>query len=253
MTQKIICAIFLLIMASSCGDTKPTGDNASEPIVGERINGPANIRDTINGKILFTLNDNVFVTCRPLENNWYIVGTMMDIDTSEFGMDILRKGRKILVDNTEFGKIMSDMEVSTSLGKDQAWATIIGYTHKDNIKSETIIENMLIKHIAKHQDRTLASYQSFIDKFTLEKDDQFNGYTLFYNYENWIDDPSPMWRIGLVFQDNLLIAILHSRPLTINQTTNYQLDRGFDCLVFNDTKNKKELLKMFNHFVNSVD
>jgi hypothetical protein len=254
MIHKIIFALFLLFSACYSGDKK-TGKkhSSSEKIVEERINGPANIRDTIGGKILFRLNDNARVSCTPLENNWYVVGVMMDIDTSEFGNNKVLKGRKILVNNKESGEVLRDMEVSTAMGGDVAWAVISGYTHKDNIKQETILENVLKKKINDNSDRKINSFKDIIDDFQLEKDDQFKGYTVYYNYENWIDDPSPMWRIGLVFQNDTLVAILHSRPIQINATKDYQLDRGFDCILFNDTKDKEKLVQTFNHFVNSVD
>ena len=38
--------------------------------VGERINGPANIRDTVNGNVLFSLNDGVLIETSPAINKW---------------------------------------------------------------------------------------------------------------------------------------------------------------------------------------
>lgn len=33
--------------------------------VGERMNGPANMRDTVNGNVLFSLNDGVLIETSP--------------------------------------------------------------------------------------------------------------------------------------------------------------------------------------------
>lgn len=225
-----------------------------EPIIGERIDGPANIRDTINGKLLFTLYDNTLVTCTPVQNDWYVIGLTMDIDTSEYEINELKKGRKIIVDGEEIGEILSDFTVSTGTNYKMTWAELVGYTHKDNIKPNVIIESVLPDYITEAgNDRTIKSLEPLIENFELAKDDQFDGYTVYYNYENWIDDPSPMWRIGLTFRDDRLIAILHSRPIDVEGTTDHKLDRGFGCLTFNDIENADDIINMFNRFVNSVD
>lgn len=229
-------------------------EDTTEPIIGERIDGPANVRDAINGKVLFTLNDNVLVSCTPLEKDWYSVGLLMEIDAEELDAKKVRKGRKIIIDGQEAGEIKMDMTAPAWKDDKAAWAELIGYTHKDNIKAATIIENALAEYAEMAgNNRTIEVFENFIQNFELEKADQFQGYTIYYNYENWIEDPSPMWRIGLVFRKGRLVSILHSRPLDIDEATNHKLDRAFDCLVYDDVEQSEEIIEMFNGFVNSVD
>ncbi len=217
----------------------------TEPTIGERINGPANVRDTIDGEILFTLNDNVWVESTLEENDWNIIGIMPTNPKSDFVNNHLKKGVKILVNGEVIGETKKEVEVSMGL---------IGYTHKENIKTNTVIENALMNHFEKQKaKRNLEDFKNFITNFKLEQDDQFKGMSVYYNYESWIDDPSPMIRIGLVFKNEKLIAILHSRPLTIEGTKDHKLDYAFDCLTFTDTENSDEIIKTFNQFVNSVD
>lgn len=230
------------------------GASASQPILGERIDGPANIRDAINGKLLFTLYDGTLVSSTPIKNDWYNIGLLMDIDNKEPGMIELKAGRKIIVDGQEVGEIKSEMIVYTFTGNDHSLAELIGYTHRDNIRPGTIIENALADHLRTLDGkRSTGQFQSFIKDFDLEKVEDFEGYTVYRNFESWLEDPSPMWRIGLVFEKEELVAILHSRPLQIDGTTDHKLSRAFDCLVYNDTANARELVRMFNQFVNSVD
>jgi len=226
---------------------------ASEPMIGERIDGPANIRDGVNGKILFTLNENVLVSCTPLANDWYSVGLLMEVDDGVLKAKKVKKGSKIIVDDQEVGEIKMDMTVPTWKDDKAAWAELIGYTHKDNIKPESILENALSEHIQSVNSRSVEQFQPFIEDFQLEKTDQFEGYDIYYNYENWIEDPSPMWRIGLVFQEGRLLAILHARPLNVASTIDHELDRAFDCLVYEDVERAGEIVDMFNKFVTSVD
>jgi hypothetical protein len=227
---------------------------APNPIIGERIDGPANIRDQINGKLLFSLNDHTLVSCTSLKNDWYQIGLLMDVDANQSGMLDISEGRKIRVDGKEVGEIKSDMTVYTGTDGEKSWAELIGYTHKDNIKPESIIETALSEYMKTvDNERSVAQFQNFIQEFQMEQNDGFEGYTIYYNYENWIEDPSPMWRIGLVFQNNRLVCILHSRRLEIPGTTDHRFNRGFDCLTYKDVDNSSEIVKMFRQFVNSVD
>lgn len=231
-----------------------TKTKAPKPIIGERIDGPANIRDQINGQLLFSLNDHTLVNCTPLKKDWYQIGLLMDIDAGQSGMLDLSEGQKIRVDGQEVGEIKSDMTVYTGTDGERSWAELIGYTHKDNIKPASVIETALADYMKTvGNQRSVAQLQNFIQQFQLEKNDQFEGYTIYYNYENWIEDPSPMWRIGLVFQKDRLVSILHARPLKIAGTTDHKFNRGFDCLTYNDLDNAREIVKMFRQFVNSVD
>lgn len=275
-TSAIILILFLSACTSDSNESGTTSSNSSTttstdtsknssnqtssktavtaPMIGERIDGPANIRDAINGQLLFTLYDHTLVNCTALKNNWYTVGLLMDIGKGEAGIKEVKKGRKIMMDGKEVGELKADMEVYTGSNDKEAWAELIGYTHKDNIKPESIIENALAAYLSKIEgDRTSGKYQNFIRQFDLEKSDQFEGYTLYYTYENWIDDPSPMWRIALVFQKDRLVSILHARPLKAGNTTKHKIGRGFGCLTYNDIENSKEIVDMFKQFVNSVD
>ncbi len=238
--------------------TAPTNQapqaKSSNPTLGERIDGPANIRESINGELLFSLDDHTLVSCTPLKNDWYKIGLLMDVEQTEVGTMELKKGQKIKLDGKEVGEIKADMKVYISSDGTQGWAELIGYTHKDNVKPVTIIENVLSDYIKTlGSERSTAQFQAFFQDFGMEKNEQFDGYTLYYNYENWIEDPSPMWRIGLVFQNNRLVSILHSRPLSIPGTSNHKLGRGFDCLTYDDVEGTKKIVKMFEDFVKSVD
>ena len=246
----LIFELFLCICAAGINGnrTNMNADSISqdkEPIIGERIDGPANIRDTINGEIIFKLYDNVLVVCTPPKNGWHIIAIEPTNPPSDYSKNFIKKGTKILVGNLVVGEAIQNAEVTFGLR---------GYTQEANIKPETIIENALTPLLQKlDTTRSLLNFQKFINNFQLRKDDQFKDYTVYYNGENWIEDASPMHRIGLVFQNNRLVAILHSRPLKIINTIDYRLDRAFNCLVYNDIKKPDKIVQMFNNFVNSVD
>lgn len=227
----------------------------ADSIIGERINGPANIRDKVNGEILFSLNDSTLVTCTEQQNGWYAVGLSMEIPNSDFDNDTLRKGRKIIVDGKVAGEVLKDMYVSTSTDNRKSWADLTGFTHKDNIYPYSIIENALISYMSKVSDRSIEAFQPFIRSFQMEKDEGLKPFITFFNYENWIDDSSPLLRVQLIFQENRLVGIVHSRHLELPSTVDYRLERGFRMAFFNDTPKgtKERFIKQFNQFINSVD
>jgi hypothetical protein len=216
-----------------------------EPILGERVEGPVSVRDTIDGKVIFTLNDNVLIETVHEENGWNVIGILPTNPESDFEDGVLKKGVKILVDKQVVGKTKKEVELMMGL---------VGYIQKENIKPNTIIENAIMSHFEENKDsREFVNFKKIISNFKLQKDDQFDGMTIYYNYENWIVDPSPMMRIGLVFKNERLIAVLHSRPLVIEGTKDNKLDHAFDCITFKDVENADGIVKIFNHFVNSGD
>lgn len=226
-----------------------------EPIVAERIDGPANIRDTINGKVLFTLYDGALVSnCSTLENDWYRVGVFADIDTSEIRMDSMVTGRKIIVDGKEVGEVVAAHEISTSYGGVRAWAELIGYTHKNNIAPSTIIEPALEKEMRDLQgERTLEAWVPFIQRFALERDKDFLGYDIYFNYENSLDDPSPGFRIGLVFDSEKLVALIHSRSLVLPGTHDNDLNGAFDLLTCTDFSKANTFIADVREWMQTVD
>ncbi|WP_130735075.1 hypothetical protein [Flavobacterium sp. J27] len=253
--KKYIIFLLGLLLFSCQPEKKKTEDTLNEeiatpseteesPILGERIKGPAEVRDTINGKLLFTLYDNALIETAPKENDWYEIGLFPNNPESDYENDYLKKGIKIMVDGKIIGETQNPVEIT--LG-------IIGYTNQKNIQPKSIIENAFVSYFNESKSRDYSDYKSFITNFNLEHDNQFEDLVVYYKNENWMEDPSPMIRFGLVFQKNKLVAILHSRPITVATTTDHKLDRAFDCLVFDDVTNADAIVKTFNHFVNSVD
>ena len=72
--MRNLLTLILIISLIAChnNSTDKTINNVDSTQVslfsGERIDGPANIRDKINGKVLFTINDNILVETTPTEN-----------------------------------------------------------------------------------------------------------------------------------------------------------------------------------------
>lgn len=269
--MKKLTYIIILISILSCNSKKTNEKKldkiedkrteVSEPkesqlIIGERIDGPANIRNKPNGDILFELNDNalVEVSSKP-ENDWYEVLVYADIDYNEFGMDSILKDRPIIVNNDTIGKVTKTHYVSTGQGGNFAYAMLYGFTHKNNIKPETVIETIFKKNLTDN-GRYFSSWKRFIETFKLDNDAVgYEAFESFYNYENSIEDPSPGFRIVLLFKKQRLIGLIHSRELQIENTVTHKLNWSYYVTFFDDFAEREQLkfVDYMNEWIQGVD
>lgn len=218
-------------------------------VSGERIDGPANIREGINGKLLFKLQDNTPVETGFIENDWYPVGLWIDIDKKQEGNLRLLPGQKIFSNGIEVGQAVDTVEMWTE-------GYIAGMTYKDNIIPSTIPEVQLSNMINKGKT-SLSELQPFIDALQVEPMDwgMNNEIMELSFYEGFIIDPSAMHRISLLFKNEQLIAVNHSRPMTLPDYKTYQLKRNYKMTIIGGLNKKEieELVKDRNHLLNSVD
>lgn len=227
-----------------------------EKIIGERIDGPANIRSKPNGEIFFELYDNVLVevSSEP-ENDWYQVLVYSEIDYAEFGLDSMVKDRPLIVDGDTIGKVLKTHAVGTGQAGNFAFADLYGYTHKDNIKPETVIESVFKRELLKN-GRKLSQWKGFIDAFDLETDAfDYREFQTFYNYENTLDDPSPGFRIVLLFEKDDLIGFIHSRELVVHETQTHKLNWSYYVTFFEEYPEKEQLsfVNYMNEWIQGVD
>jgi len=233
--------------------TKPSRSKA--PIVGERINGAATILNNPGGEPLVTLVDYIPLRCAPVKKDWYPVSVDFDITKDEFSKPLFHKGRKIKVNGVDAGVLQRDIKLPVATNGEKMWATINGYTQKKSIRNGTIIESALSSYLKQHTGRSAADMEPFIHNFKLEEETTLKPYVLYFNYESGIDDPSPLYRLALVFQGKQLIGVLHSRPIQLDGGTPRRLQRGFTVNYLNgiDKSLKEDFAVKFNKFILSVD
>jgi hypothetical protein len=238
-------------------DSMDTVHNEDPLIISERIDGPANIRESVNGKHLFTLNDNVVVAATEAKNSWLQVGLITDLTQQQKDSLIIRKGSKILVEGKEVGQAVDDIHLTGSFeSKDGSHAELTGYTAISNIRSNTIVENALYSILnGSPGSLTEKSFERFFKQFQFQNYEGllpgFKGYEI---DENWIDDPSPMLRLWLVFKEKKFYGVFHSRMLQLNGATTTSLNRGFYFSTFShDQSTNQQLVHAFNAFISHVD
>jgi len=203
----------------------------------EIIDGPANIRETPNSSLLFTIYDNVEVSCTELNNEWFEIGIWISFTEEQFLKDplILQKGTKLYnSDGVIIGETLTDLEIdSKSSGgpKESKWygTELFGYTYKTNIKKESIVENAFLELINSNRNGlSMDIFKNHFKQFDYREGLGIPGYQNIISYqvlENWVDDPSPLDRLRLLFENDILIAVVHSRELNISNTESFDLER----------------------------
>ncbi|WP_289056026.1 hypothetical protein [Carboxylicivirga marina] len=230
--------------------TKNQSPIIKDPILGERIDGPANLRDTVKGKVILSIEDNQLVQCSEITNNWYQIGIVVPISKEQYDSYIIKKGEKITQNGVVICTAIDDIEMwmtNENNGQDTTVkyvGVIGGYTYKNNIKPKSIPEKELEAILNSGVDLTKANFKWYFKNFQfIEHGLPIEGYEnteQFMIYGAWIDDPSPIDRIRLIFDSNQLIAIAHERELKMTGKKSYDLVRNLELLVIKDF-NKQEL------------
>jgi hypothetical protein len=246
---------------STAGAADTTAASAMTPlpaeVVGERAGGAVTLMDTINGKPVISLNDNTLLNSGPVTDGWAlaVIETPIDKETNKSG--VLKKGSTIMQLGQPVGETLADIpledKTQDTLGNFNA--SLYAYLQEQYIKPGSVIETALRDHLQQHSDRSLSSLQPFIDRFGLEAWDDLKPYRQYTNYESRAEDPSPGFRMLLIFHEDKLIGAADSRPLQLPGATAEPLEKGYQAVFFDDVdkKRREDYRKQFNKLINSVD
>lgn len=230
MTNKICLAISLIILLISQSYAQVLN---LDKILRERINGPANIRDTVNGKILFSLDDNILVECTEDKNNWNIIGLDIWVNSNQIKNFKLAKGDTLFgINGKKIGTVINETRLRRADENNGIkTAFVIGYTFNANIKPESVIENALTKIIeGKGNEVFINDLEGLIDSFQLRKctptSQPNESGEWYYCRDNLIEDISPRDRITLIMENKKLMGIVHSHELNLKNIKSYELVRG---------------------------
>jgi 2-hydroxy-3-keto-5-methylthiopentenyl-1-phosphate phosphatase len=222
--------------------------------IGERINGPANIRDTVNGKILFSLNDGVIIETSPAIKKWVKIGVYVKLTGKQMEAFKLEKDIPLMnEDGKTIGKTINPVEISMI---EEEVGYIEAYTHQDNINIEFNPEVQLMKILAmgNYQKKTL---EPFMKKFgfTEYQEDNRLKFTQYFIYESTVVDFSPLDRITLLFDKQNLVGYFHTRNMVVKGFKTHDLVRGHKLSVMETMANQdvKNLKQKRNAYYNSVD
>lgn len=234
-----------------------TSSPLPDKIIAERTNGTVTLLDTIDGKPLVSLTDNVLLDATMPKNGWSETSIEIAISAAQEKSMIIKKGQPLTLAGKVVGKALDDLHLVTTGENNHGELTgfFFGYVQKKDIKPGSVIETALATYLNTHSGRLLPDMQPFIKQFQLENTGVNAPFLEYQNYDNSVDDPSPLYRVVLVFYKNTMIGAVAARPLQLANTQSQPLERGFTAYFFNDTdpKVKEEYVKLFNNFITSVD
>lgn len=223
--------------------------------VGERINGPANIRDTINGNILFTLDDGVLIETSPIVNKWVKIGVYIKLTPEQMQAFKLEKNVSLFDEKGKIiGKTIRPIDISMM---EENIGYVEAFTHQDNLNMafNPELELMKLLNSGNYQKKGMEPYMEKFG-FTAYKEDNTLKYKQYFIYESTVVDFSPMDRITLLFnQQQQLIGFFHTRSINVKGFKTHALVRGHKLSVLETISNQdvKSLKQKRNAYYNSVD
>lgn len=232
----------------------------------EKIDGPANVRLSVNGEKVISLFDNSNVSCTKLVNNWYTIGINIKITKEQYENDIIVLPPRTTLynlDNELIGETIKELVFSEKMsgmwaGVEWHGVTFIGYTYKSNIKLTSIPEIKLNQIITENKtEYNLLDFKNFFKLYDFEIGGLLSRkeYTEYIIYENWIEDLSPMDRLRLTFKNSKLISIIHTRKLNLDFIKSIQLIENLKIKIFDkmDDEQKRNYIKLNIDSYNGVD
>jgi hypothetical protein len=226
----------------------------TNPMLGERIDGPANLRKSINGKIIFSLNDNILVEATNPKNSWCEIGLYVQIGKEEQKNYYILPNKELKNEKGEtIGKTIDTVEIGIS---NKNLGQIVAFSQSSNIKEKSIPEKQFLDQIKKNK-QTKSDFKNFMTTFNFEKYDLNKTQNLeeYFIYENSLDDPSPQDRLTLLFENDTLIGFIHTRKIIHANFKTFPLIREHYISFKNNYPKKKMnlLISKKNHFYNSID
>ena len=258
--MKFYSSLFIALCLFSCKsklENKATNldvDYTKELIKGERIDGPANVRSGVNGKLLFELQDQTLVETTPAKNKWLEVGVFCDSSLLE-GDDFYILPNKKMYDVTGayFGITKDTVQV---LFSGEGYLFINGFTHQQNINQNTVPERVLEK-LLKAEAKHFNDFYDFLIHFQFEVDERsiFKGLKSYTIPQSLLVDLSPSDRLTLLFKDEIVLGYVHSRTITNSNFTTYDLVDGHQLSLDKKVKvlDVENLIQSLNEWYSSVD
>lgn len=220
-------------------------------ILSERIDGPANVRDTVNGRILFQLNNNIPVFTTDTNNRWCRIGLKVFLSEDEYKAQIIPRGTRLWSNGVESGVTMADVRFfGEDAYKDYDGFTLdlMGYTSMQNVRQETQPENILSRIIGGQGTTTLAEYADFIKGFQFFKS-TMGGFSVYQLDGGFVYGPSAPLRLLLVFQNDTLLGVVHLRKLGPSPYKELKLHHHYNFAVIGDPDDA--IISDFQHLFNS--
>lgn len=194
----------------------------------EMIDGSANVRDKPNGRVIFSLDNNVDITGSRIKNDWFDIALPVYVDVKGSFADeekmILNKEVKLYDEHGKnIGVVLERLKTEPfsddDISNGRKIVVIKGVTHRKNIKQDSILELNLGAALDKSNAFALADFSEHLNLFRYKvwiPRDKFSPYVY---RDNPINDVTPWPRAILFFYDERLVAVYHDKPIRSDRIT----------------------------------
>jgi len=216
----------------------------------EITNGTINVYYKSKKEIAFKLFDNVKIECGDPEGKWISMVIYLPSQKELYKPNIKLKKGYSLVDSTgkKIGYVVSDSIDIMPLGSKSQnlyQMRFAGYIKAEDVRPSTVPENVLQQLINSNKTNLNFDYfKSFITDFGLRyyMDEIDKKYPSNKSYVLWHDTyvvSNAVFRFQLIFNNDKLVAILHSRKLTIVGFKDIKLQKNY--LLWTKNNDQKEM------------
>ncbi|HVU53399.1 MAG TPA: hypothetical protein VHD83_00015, partial [Puia sp.] len=232
------------------------------PIRSERVDGPANIRQTAHGRVLYTLYDDTPIYTSDSSGKWCAVAVLVGITKKEDDSFELREGTRLFWKGREIGKTLTRVPIDPIdiAGEgSNTYAILRGYTSLQNIKPQTMPEYVLHR-LVQPGIPTTAYLHDFLQGFQFIQTTTFTtttsgGYKTYQLDEACEPNHKGALRLLLAFDHDKLFAIVHHRALGPMPNKPSVLNRGYQLTIIGDqpATQVSDFTDKINHFINMAD
>lgn len=224
-------------------------------IKAEHIDGPANIRFEPKGELKFSINDNQYVYAYEAKNDWFEImltalvrkSDLLNVNTIKPNSDLFDyKYQKIGVTKPNIDISGYWIETDSS---DWIEIMIYGFTHKNNIRPESILEREVERIINNELYNNLTEMYNKFD-FREYAVDEYYVYIAYDVSDPWM---SADFRMMIYCDRNKkIIGIANKgRELDLNNKLESTIDRGYKMQyihLLSDNKREEFEKKMTDNF-----
>jgi hypothetical protein len=191
-----------------------------------RIDGPANMRERPEGRAIVMLADRVYVDCdcEPPTDEWYLIGIQYRLSSDAGNSPFVEKGEVLYdLEGREIGRALESFPVERHwrTREGQRYGEIPGYTHRKNIRAESLLEAGFVSLVDAPDEAARPSrlathirelrYRPWIDR----------GVFKTYAYSDpWMVTETPGLRSILVRHGDRLVAIIYPKAYLKTQFAN---------------------------------
>lgn len=207
------------------------------PLRAETLKAGALLRYEAGGKGVVRISSDIGAVRSAAGGEYRLTGFTVYLDTPSFDSSgsVVRKGAALYDGRGKaIGRVLEDFSQDYPVyeptpGTARIEADLALLARDADIEPGSVAEAALAAELAaaKGAPRKTA-LSAHLRKFGYRKWNGYGSVESYGIYESWMEDPSPGFRVLLVFSRGKLTAVLHSRPVSFKFSRSRKFERGLE-------------------------